>query len=196
MPVKYGVFLARMQPVHNAHLWLVGRALKENDNVLVVLGSENKIDMARNPYGIQLRKQMFRECLTDEENRRLKIITLPDWSTETDKASDKIWGRYLYYNVVSNIVQKRFTIYFSDDISLLDDWFKDTEVAEYVTYRHFERNELFDGLSATKIRDAFMTGDKSYINKYCPPPVQRRFSELAAYYKRVSATPKPDISMQ
>ena len=31
MAVKYGVFLARMQPVHNAHLWLVNKALEEND---------------------------------------------------------------------------------------------------------------------------------------------------------------------
>ena len=60
MAVKYGVFLARMQPVHNAHLWLVDKALKENDKVLIVLGSENKVDMLRNPYKISLRKKMLR----------------------------------------------------------------------------------------------------------------------------------------
>lgn len=195
MPVNYGVFLARMQPVHNAHLWLVEQALAENDKVLVVLGSENKVDMSRNPYGIQLRKQMFRECLTKEQNRRLKIITLPDWSMESDREADKIWGRYLYYNVVANIVQKHFTIYFSDDISLLDSWFKDTEISEYVAYRHFQRNNLFDGLSATKIRQAFIAGDTDYIRRYCPESVQRRFDELAAYYKQISAAPKPDFSM-
>lgn len=64
MAVKCGVFLARMQPVHNAHLWLVNKSLEENDKVLIVLGSENKVDMLRNPYDINLRKQMLRECLT------------------------------------------------------------------------------------------------------------------------------------
>ena len=75
MSIKYGVFLARMQPVHNAHLWLVNKALEENDRVLIVLGSENKVDMLRNPYGITLRKRMLRECLAKEQNKRLKIIT-------------------------------------------------------------------------------------------------------------------------
>ena len=40
---KVGVFLARMQPVHNAHLYLVNKALEESDKVLIVLGSENKV---------------------------------------------------------------------------------------------------------------------------------------------------------
>ena len=196
MSVRYGVFLARMQPVHNAHLWLVDKALAENDKVLVVLGSENKIDMHRNPYSIELREEMFRECLTDAQNARLHIITLPDWSMETERDDDKIWGRYLYYNVVAAIGQKRFTIYFSDELELLDSWFKGTEVSDYVTYRHFERNNLFDGLSATKIRQAFMTGDKAYVAKFCPPSVQVRFDHLAEYYKRVESDPKPDFSME
>lgn len=68
MAVKYGVFLARMQPVHNAHLFLVGKALEESERVLIVLGSENKVDMLRNPYDISLREQMLRECLGEEEN--------------------------------------------------------------------------------------------------------------------------------
>lgn len=70
MAVKCGVFLARMQPVHNAHLWLVNKALEENDKVLIVLGSENKVDMLRNPYDINLRKQMLRECLTAGSRKR------------------------------------------------------------------------------------------------------------------------------
>ena len=73
---KVGVFLARMQPVHNAHLFLVHKALEENDKVLIVLGSENKVDMLRNPYDISLREEMLRECLTDEDNKKLEIVTL------------------------------------------------------------------------------------------------------------------------
>ena len=60
--MKVGIFLARMQPLHNAHLWLIDKALEENDKVLIVLGSENKVDMLRNPYNINLRKKMLREC--------------------------------------------------------------------------------------------------------------------------------------
>lgn len=196
MAVKYGVFLARMQPVHNAHLFLVQKALEECDKVLIVLGSENKVDMLRNPYDISLREQILRECLNEEQNQKITIVTLPDWSMESDTESAEIWGRYFYYNVVSRIGQKRFFIYYSDDPAILDSWFKNTEVYPYITYRNFERSHLFEGLSATKIRQAFMENNISYINKYCPKSVVDRFAYLAAYYKDVSENPKNDFSME
>ena len=193
---KVGVFLARMQPVHNAHLYLVRKALDENDKVLIVLGSENKVDMLRNPYDISLREEMLRECLTDEDNKNLEIVTLPDWSMESDKESDKIWGRYFYYNVVSRINQKRFSIYYSDDPKILDSWFNDTEVREYITYRNFERSSIFEGLSSTKIRNAFIEDNEDYIKEYCPESVQKRFVYLKKYYQDVKTNPKEDFSME
>ncbi|MCM1218526.1 MAG: hypothetical protein NC548_28900 [Lachnospiraceae bacterium] len=194
--MKYGVFLARMQPVHNAHLFLVGKALDESEKVLIVLGSENKVDMLRNPYDISLREQMLRECLKEEENQKLDVVTLPDWSMESDVDGAKIWGRYFYYNVVSRIGQKHFSLYYSDDPAILDSWFADTEIYPYITYRNFERKKLFEGLSATKIREAFIQNDRAYIEQYCPKSVVDRFEELSSYYKEVTEHPKPDFSME
>lgn len=193
---KVGVFLARMQPVHNAHLYMVNKAIDESDKVLIVLGSENKVDMLRNPYDIKLREKMLRECLDKEQNEKIEIVTLPDWSTEADVENAKTWGRYFYYNVVSRIGQKRFSIYYSDDPSILDSWFEDTEIRDYITYRNFKRSNLFDGLSSTKIREAFINNDISYIEKYCPKPVVDRFEYLASYYKNVKQSPKSDFSME
>lgn len=193
---KVGVFLARMQPVHNAHLYMVNKALEESDEVLIVLGSENKVDMLRNPYDIKLREKMLRECFSEEENKKIQIVTLPDWSMESDYENANIWGRYFYYNVVSRIGQKRFSIYYSDDPSILDSWFKETEVFEYITYRNFERSNLFEGLSSTKIREAFINNNTDYIKKYCPDSVVNRFDYLASYYKDVRKNPKSDFSME
>lgn len=194
--VKAGVFLARMQPVHNAHLYLVKKALEECDKVLIVLGSENKVDMLRNPYDIGLREEMLRECFNFEENKKLSVVTLPDWSMESDLDGAKIWGRYFYYNVVSRLEQKHFSLYYSDDPTILDSWFKDTEVESYITYRNFERNSIFDGLSSTKIRNAFIENDYGYIEKYCPRPVIKRFKLLKSYYEDVKRSPKEDFSME
>ena len=196
MAVKYGVFLARMQPVHNAHLYMINKALQESDMVLVVLGSENKVDMIRNPYDVELRKQMLRECFDEEQNSRIKIATLPDWSTESDIENTKIWGRYFYYNVVSRIGQKRFSLYYSDNPQILDSWFLDTEVYSFIRYRNFERNCIFEGLSSTKIRKAFMERDLAYIIRYCPQSVVNRFEYLSSYYKEVTEDPKEDFSME
>lgn len=196
MAVKYGVFLARMQPVHNAHLFMVNKALDECDKVLIVLGSENKVDMLRNPYDITLREQMLRECFNDEQNEKITIVTLPDWSMESDTDSAEIWGRYFYYNVVSRIGQKRFSLYYSDDVAILDSWFSGTEVRQYITYRNFERSNIFEGLSATKIRQAFIDGNRDYINEFCPDSVSSRFDYLDSYYKDITENPKEDFSME
>lgn len=196
MAVKYGIFLARMQPVHNAHLFMVNKALEECDKVLIVLGSENKVDMLRNPYGIELREQMLRECFNEYQNDKITIVTLPDWSMESDIDNAEIWGRYFYYNVVSRIGQKRFYLYYSDDPAILDSWFNNTEVRKYITYRNFERSNIFEGLSATKIRQAFIDGNTEYINEFCPNSVVSRFDYLASYYKEVSDNPKEDFSME
>ena len=196
MSSQYGVFLARMQPVHNAHLFMVRQALNECDKVLVVLGSENKVDMLRNPYDIELREQMLRECFSKEENQKLSIVTLPDWSMESDTESAKIWGNYFYYNVVSRIGQKKFSLYYSDGKEELDSWFSKTIAEQNITYRLFERSRLFEGLSATKIRQAFIDGDIDYIKKFCPDSVVRRFDYLASYYEEVIENPKEDFSME
>lgn len=66
MVKKIGVFLAGMQPVHNAYLYMVNKALEESDKVLIVLGSENKVDMLRNPYDI---KYIEKYCPTSVINR-------------------------------------------------------------------------------------------------------------------------------
>lgn len=196
MSDTYGVFLARMQPVHNAHLFLVEKALEENDKVFIMLGSENKLDMLRNPFDISLRERMLRECFDEKQNRRIKVDTLPDWSMESDLEGAKIWGRYFYYNVVSRIGQKRFSLYYSDNPQILDSWFLDTEVYAYIKYRNFERNRIFEGLSSTKIRKAFLERDLAYIIRYCPQSVVNRFEYLSSYYKEVKEDPKEDFSME
>lgn len=193
---RVGVFLARMQPVHNSHLYLINKALEECDKVLIILGSGNKKGTLRNPFDAKLRKQMLRECFNKEQNKKLKIVTLPDWSMENDTDDEKTWGRYFYYNVVSTIKQKNFFLYYSDKPEILDGWFNETEVKKYITYKIYERNNLFDGLSSTKIREALLNNDVDYVKKYCPKSVIDRFDYLSSYYTNIKENPKSDFSME
>lgn len=39
---KTGVILARFQPIHNGHIELIRKAVKENDEVLIFIGSVDK----------------------------------------------------------------------------------------------------------------------------------------------------------
>ena len=75
---KVGVFLSRMQPIHNAHLWMIQNVLKDNDEALVMIGSANKFGTERNPLDINLRKELVKSALIEkfgqEYDKKIKII--------------------------------------------------------------------------------------------------------------------------
>lgn len=90
---------------------------------------------------------------------------------------------------------KHFKLYYSDGIDNLNSWF-DSEVKPYIEYRLFERSSLFAGLSATKIRQAFVDDSKEYIEQFCPKVVMDNFDYLRNYYLGVVDKPKEDWEME
>lgn len=59
-----------------------------------------------------------------------------------------------------------------------------------------ERSSLFAGLSATKIRQAFVDDNKEYIKQFCPQVVMNNFDYLRNYYLGVVDKPKEDWEMK
>jgi len=172
--MKTGVFLARMQPVHNAHLHMIEQACIENDKVIVMLGSADKKYEIRNPFPIELREVMLNRAILDKFKfdfiQKIRIHTLPDYTHKKDYENDKEWGLYLYYNILSKIKNNIFSIYYSDEPEIMLNWF-DNNIKERINFRFFERNSLFEGLSATKIREAIINNDRQYIESFCPKSV-------------------------
>ncbi len=169
---KVGVFLSRMQPLHNAHLWMIENALKENDEILVIIGSANKCGQERNPFPIDLRKEIVSKSIEEyfeNQKNRIKIIALPDWSSE-ENDHEKEWGRLIYYNIVGNMEVKEFSYYCSEEPEKIKGWFED-EIRDRINFRFFSRDNQFNGLSATKIREAILNEDEEYVKKYCPRQV-------------------------
>lgn len=174
---KVGVFLSRMQPIHNAHLWMIENALKENDEVLVMIGSANKFGTERNPLPIDMRKPMVESAITKYLKNKnylesIKIITLSDWSSEENN-NDKEWGRLIYYNVVGNMGVKEFSYYSSENPEMIKGWFEE-ELRERINFRFFSRENEFNGLSATKVREAILRDDDEFIKNNCPMEVFER----------------------
>ncbi len=198
MNKKIGVFLSRMQPLHIGHLGIIEKALEENDKVIILIGSKNKERTIRNPLSISLRRKILDEALEGKFGKnysdRIKVKELPDWSMETDFGSNLEWGRYLYYNIVSIGEQKSFSIYFSDDREIIEKWFEDTLKAR-ITFRLFERDNMFNAVSSTKIRQAFLDSDKEYIEKSCPNAVIKRFDEIKDILEKVNTNPKEDYKI-
>ncbi len=160
----YGVFVARFQPLHKSHEFLIRKSLEENEKTYVFIGSADKARTKRNPLTIDERLGIFRKVFRKElMDGSLFVIPLNDRTDETD--TDTIsWGNYLYENITKAICFENFNIYYSDDPSIMLSWFSD-EIKNHISFRFFDRKELFSELSATKIREALLDeSDKS--NKY------------------------------
>lgn len=198
-PTKIGVFIARFQPLHKAHMFVIEKALKECDKLVIMLGSSNKQDMPRNPFNFRLRKELVSESLSNvHDMTKIQIYQLPDWSTENEVTDDSVWGHYLYYNIVSRINQKNFTLYYSDKPDIVKNWFDD-EVKEYISFCFLDRNKVFEGLSSTKIRQAlldFTPEAKKYLYHVLPEAVFERVEELRDIIVKVHSNPKNDFTMK
>lgn len=195
---KIGVFIARMQPIHKAHIDVIELAVKECDEVLIVLGSSNKSDTLRNPFSYELRKELLLSSLfkmSEFSIDKISLLHLPDWSLEGDIENVKQWGSYLYYNIVRKVEQKTFSIYYSDDPSIIKNWFE-SDILDKITLRLLDRSTIREGLSATKIREAFEKNDKEYVKKHCPKVVLDRFKELKQIWLETKENPQDDFIME
>ncbi len=199
MKTKIGVFLSRMQPLHLGHLGIIEKALEENEKVIILIGSKNKEGTIRNPIKYDLRRKILEEALEERFGKnyieRIIVSALPDWSMETDIDSNIEWGNYLYYNIVSLAEQKTITIYFSDSQEIIYKWFDQT-IKRRINFRIFEREKMFDAISSTKIREAFLKNNIEYINKSCPKAVVKRYKEIKEIIEKVQNEPKQDFVME
>jgi hypothetical protein len=88
-------------------------------------------------------------------------MTLPDWSMEDAYQYAKEWGNFFYYNVVSRIGKKEFTIYYNDNPEIVKNWFNE-EISKRVTVKHAARCR---DVSGTKIRQAFEDNNDLYLKE-------------------------------
>ena len=154
---KVGVILARFQPIHNGHLELIYKALRENDEVLIIIGSIDKLN-ARNPIPWNIREQLVKQAIAETispvEQEKITVQELPDLSDESDNSHD--WGFYLYSNIVTWINQSNFTIYYSDGYEIITSWFPGFLLRNNVSLSLLARNTVEGGVSATEVRNLIM----------------------------------------
>ena len=153
--MKIGVILARMQPIHKGHLELIRQALNENERVLILVGSANKINK-RNPIPIKLRTSLIRKSIENEfeDSLRVQVVPLDDLTDENDNSHD--WGFYLYCNIVEQINQPFFTIYYSDGYETIMSWFPTFVTRDFISFKLNARGTVYNGLSATHIRELIL----------------------------------------
>ena len=172
---KIGVFLARLQPIHNGHLALIKKMVSENEECLILIGSSNKLD-GRNPIPGNFRQELLINAIHGDselskvyDNGKIKIVLLPDLTSEEDNSHD--WGFYLYSNIVKHIGQHCFTMYYSDGWEIITKWFPGFLLQNSVDLRLIARNNCEDGVSATKVRELIITGNVVQLKNVVPQTV-------------------------
>jgi cytidyltransferase-like protein len=186
--MKTGVILARLQPIHNGHLALIEKAVNENDEVYVFIGSADKFNQ-RNPLPISLRMQLTQEAIierfgkpikhemmdgnyeTSYKSDKIHIVPLDDLTDENDNSHD--WGFYLYSKIVTECKNPCFTIYYSDGFEIITTWFPGFILRNNVSLCLLARNATIDGISATAIRDMILEHNYDQLQKYVPECVYK-----------------------
>lgn len=176
--MKIGVFLARFQPLHKSHEYIIRKVIKENDKAYVFIGSAQKSRQKRNPFTIEERLFMFSKVFGEEiKNGELILVPLDDYSSEDDRLSDKAWGEYLYHKITNKIGQNCFNLYYSDEPEIMLNWFSEDR-KKYIDFVFLNRKDIFSELSATKIRSAILNDDETYLKENLSEEVYMMRGEL------------------
>lgn len=193
--IRWGVMLGRFQPLHNGHIELIKEILKENDKLLLIIGSANKEGTLRNPFEIELRKEWIDRYL-DENGLTgvVRVLELADWNSENELDQARQWGAYFYYNVVASIEQKQFTFYYCDDVNMAVNWF-DMDVRKNINVKNLDRTEVAHGVSATKVREAIVKEDFTFVENNCPKFMLGYMYTAKVILDEVIKNPKPDFNM-
>ena len=159
---KFGVILARIQPVHNGHMALIKKACEENESVVILVGSANKVD-SRNPIPVSIRIEMLKDALKEADLiNKCKIVPLDDLTTESDNSIE--WGFYLYTKIVDQIKDSCFTMYYSDGFEIITKWFPGFMFKNNVSLVLLARGTVEDGVSATEVRKAILDENQELKN--------------------------------
>lgn len=171
---KVGIILARFQPIHNGHLELIKKACRENDNVIIFIGSINKMNV-RNPIPWRIRLELVQEATKEFNN--IRIVPLADLTDEKDNSHD--WGFYLFSNMIKEAPGAHYTMYYSDGYEIITSWFPSFILTDHIDLALLARG-AYGGVSATIVRNLILNGD-NHIMDLVPDCVYKKCDMIKSY---------------
>ena len=141
LALKRGLFVGRFQPFHNGHTQVIKDVLKENEEVIIVIGSAQYSHRLDNPFTAGERATMIRRALNEA-----KIPTSKTWIIPVaDVHVHMLW--------VAKVVgyTPRFSVVYTNE-SLTHRLF--TEAGYKVKSISFHRRAIY---SSTEIRQRMLT---------------------------------------
>jgi bifunctional NMN adenylyltransferase/nudix hydrolase len=165
---KYGVYIGRFQPLHNAHLYTMKFALDRVEKLIIVIGSTTTSKSIKNPWTSDERQKMILDSLKDEHNidsSRIIFVNAVDYLY-----NDNLWTTALQTNIASIIdeVDQDKVILFGHD--------KDKStfyLRLFPKWLHIDFGEIktLKNINATMIRNAFFAGALKDVRIFIPNKV-------------------------
>lgn len=153
---KYNVYLGRFSPLHKGHEAVMNGIVAKygSENLLIIIGSSTSHNN-RTPYTFDERSKMIRSVYPDAN-----IIGLPDIKPDRVFFKEDTNERWLKsIKDIEENMNAEFTFFggSEEDLAVLSREFK-TEVI-------VNRNADPEKISATKVREAFESGDIEKVRK-------------------------------
>ncbi len=136
------LFIGRFQPLHNAHLEVIKNILKENDKIVIAIGSSQESNTKENPFSAAERKEMFDAVMKGNKITNYEIAEIPDFF------DDDKWCGYIKNNL------KNIDVAYSGN----------KYVINCLTRHGFKVKTvgMIEGINSTKIRDMIKNGSDKW----------------------------------
>ncbi|MCK9186558.1 nicotinamide-nucleotide adenylyltransferase [Candidatus Gracilibacteria bacterium] len=149
--MKVALFIGRFQPFHKGHLEVVKEILKENDSVIIAIGSAENSFLPENPMTASERFQIIDESLKEAKisSEKYRIIPIRNINNYN------LWVEHL-----NTYIPPYETVYTGSKI--VKDCYADKKIKIKNLTRKLE-------ISATKIREAMQENKEweEYVPKAC-----------------------------
>lgn len=162
--MKLGLVIGRFQPLHKGHISLINQALLDNDKVLVLIGSSNKLRDFKNPFTADERVMFISGIYENEPD--LSIQTIKDFDTD-DEWVQEVTARALGIQEDPTNV----SIYCNPKD---EEWYRSNFLFPVVTVKTVD-------ISATKIRQWWYQQDYFSWDKFVPVNVLEAMDAFADF---------------
>lgn len=181
---KYGVFIGRFQPVHNAHLEIIKTALEDCERALIVVGSYNTPPTIKNPWTFDQRVQMLKRAILEyhgepvhrawEDRPGPSILDRVDFV----RARDYLYNDYKWVSEIQSLVldmapeDAKVRLYgcYKDDSSYYLEMFPQWKVVSSPYLWQLNgtdvRREMFEGNSVGSMAERLQTSTVRFMNEW------------------------------
>lgn len=159
--LKVGVFIGRFAPFHRGHFSIVEEAMKQLDELVIVVGSAGNSRSTRNPLTAQERVDIIDASLPDDYKPRVRYALAPDYPYNLDKWLSGV------QSAVFNTIHHGRSLSDPYDVSLIGHN-KDSSSFYLDLFPQWDSIACEDvtGLSSTKVRRQYFMNMEEV---YCDP---------------------------